>query len=301
MSLFDKSLNIGANAAKKVFTKAEPKFRFGGWQALGAQKRPIDDRTPEQLFATIDELAKKNPTIKKFEKEIKEMNPKYLSLAVDTMELASKRDFTMTDINMNKVIPNVGKSLLEHLLSIYPKASKENPKAMEFAQEVINNTDTLTSKYFLADMAGIFQSPKIAEHLDAMKPFVNEIAESTINGGYLGTFDKQVKFTDMIKSLLTPDVKPHKISLIRKLSDTVDRYTKPDDKVEIYIDKFVKSDTPTKQVEQNIANLANVLPAARQSGKNFDVVDYVNNNVNFVRAKQNIDINSLKNGNVKLG
>ena len=39
MSLFDKSLNIGANAAKKVFTKAEPKFRFGGWQALGAQKR----------------------------------------------------------------------------------------------------------------------------------------------------------------------------------------------------------------------------------------------------------------------
>lgn len=66
------------------------------------------------------------------------MNPKYLSLAVDTMELASKRDFTMTDINMNKVIPNVGKSLLEHLLSIYPKASKENPKAMEFAQEVIN-------------------------------------------------------------------------------------------------------------------------------------------------------------------
>ena len=134
-----------------------------------------------------------------------------------------------------------------------------------------------------------------------MKPFVNEIAESTINGGYLGTFDKQVKFTDMIKSLLTPDVKPKKISLCRKLRDTIVRYAKPDDKVRVYIDKFVKSDTPTKQVEQNIANLANVLPEARQSGKNFDVVDYVNNNVNFVRAKQNIDINSLKNGNVKLG
>ncbi len=301
MSLFDKSLNIGANVAKKTFTKAEPKFRFGGWQVAGAQKRPIDDRTPEQLFATIDELAKKNPVIKKFEKEIKEMNPKYLSLAVDTMELASKSDFTMTDINMNKVIPNVGESLLEHLLSVYPKASKENPKAMEFAQEVINNTDTLTSKYFLADMAGIFQSPKIAEHLDAMKPLVNEIAESTINGGYLGTFERQINFTNMIKSLLTPDVKPQKISLIRKLSDAVDRLTSADDKVEIFIDKFVKSDTPAKQVEINIANLANVLPSVRKSGKNFDVVDYVNNNVNFVRAKQNIDINSLKNGNIKLG
>ncbi len=301
MSLFDKSLNIGENAAKKVFTKAEPKSRFCGWELMAAQQRPIDDRTPEQLFATIDEYAKKNPVIKKFEKEIKEMNPKYLGLAVDTIELAARTNFAILNVNMNKVIPDLGKSLLEHLLSIYPKASRENPKAMEFAQEVINNTDTLTSKYFLADMAPIFEHPKFADHLEAIKPLVKDIAESTITAGPYVNLERQIKFTDMIKSLLAPDVKPKKISLCRKLRDTIERYAKPDDKVRVYIDKFVKSDTPTKQVEQNIANLANVLPAARQSGKNFDVVDYVNNNVNFVRAKQNIDINSLKNGNVKLG
>ena len=263
----------------KISEQAEPVFRFGGWEQLGAQVRPKDERSVEQLYATIDALAERNPSVKEFVKDLKSMNPKYLGLAADTMELGSRSEMLMTNIDMNKVSPQTGKSLLQHLLGIYPKASKENPQALDFAQEVINNTDTLTSKYFLADLNGIFEVPQAAKHLEALKPMIKPIAEATINGGYLGTFEKQKNFVNLINGILTPQAKPEKISLLPKLCEIVD---KAKGTYEIILNKFVQSNAPLRQVEQNLEILPRVLQNAEKQGKSIDIVDFVNNNVNLV-------------------
>ena len=262
-----------------VSKQAEPVFRFGGWEQLGAQVRPKDERTVEQLYATIDALAKRNPAVKEFVKDLKSMNPKYLNLAADTMELSSRSEMLMTDIDMNKVSPQTGKSLLQHLLGIYPKASKENPQALDFAQEVINNTDTLTSKYFLADLNEIFEVPQAAKHLEALKPMVKPIAEATINGGYLGTFEKQENFVSLLRGVLTPQAKPEKISLLPKLSEIADNAKGT---YKIVLNKFVQSNTPLRQVEENLEILPQVLQNAERQGKSIDIVDFANNNVNLV-------------------
>ena len=57
----------------------------------------------------------------------------------------------------------------EHLLSILPKASKENPKSLELAQEVIDNTDSITAKYapwygLISDINGLYPYA-ITEHV----------------------------------------------------------------------------------------------------------------------------------------
>ena len=261
------------------FVKEAPVFRFGGFEQLGAQVRPKDERTPAQMLATIDYFAQRNPVINKFMADIKEMNPKHLGLVADTVELASRQEMLMTDVDMLRV-SLTGKSLLEHLMSVYPKASKENPKAMEFAQEVINNTDTLASKYFLADMNGIFGCKEAAEHLDAIKPLIKPFAESTLKGGYLGTFEKEANFVGLIKGILTPQAKPEKIRLIPKLVEATDAAP---DKIncKIVLNKFAMSDTPIEQVKENIEILPAILKNSENIDKEIDVVDFVNKNVNL--------------------
>lgn len=278
--LFDRSPKLQNTVQEAV--KEIPVYRLCGMQRFGAHVRPKDTRTTGELLATIDALAERNPSVTEFVKEIKTMNPEHLGLAADTLELANCSEMLMssTNINMNKVAPQTGKSLLQHLLSIYPKASKENPKSIEFAQEVINNTDTLTSKYFLADCHGYFEVPQAAQHLEALKPMVRPFAEATLDGGYLGTFEKQKNFTDLIKGILTPKAKPEKISLMPNLYETVENVPKTNN-FRIVLNKFAESDAPIKQVKENIEVLPQVLQNAVSEGKKFDVVDFVNKNVNL--------------------
>lgn len=272
----------------------KPVFRFSGWEKLGAQTRPADTRTETQLLATIDALAEKNPSVKTFIKDLKEMPPKYLGLAADTMELASRREMLMTDIDMNEVSPQTGKTLLQYLLGVYPKAAKENPAAMDFTKAVINNTDTLTSKYYLADFSGIFNIPQAAKHLRALEPSIKDIADSTINKGYTGDFTPQKNFMNMIDSLIHPEAKPEKIALLKNLGNAADKIA--GEKNPVYVDRFTRSDAPLEQVKQNLARLSEGQKAAKAEGKTFDIVDFVNYNTNFAKARknQNVNLNGLK-------
>lgn len=248
------------------------------FSVLGAQVRPKDMRTRDELLATINHFALKNPEVKNFVKDLEKMDTKFLRLAADTMELASKKELLMTNINMNKKEASTGKSLLQYLLSVYPKAAKENPHSMELAQEVINNTDTLTSKYYLADFVKSFETPKYSQHYDAVRPMVKEIAEQTINGGYLGTFEKQKNFMDYIKILINDVAKPEKIRKLPQLTKAADEI--PGENV-LYLDNFVRSATPIERVEKNLKTVKDVGLLANAQGKTFDMVDFVNHNVNL--------------------
>ena len=272
MGIFSKANNV---------VKEAPVFRLfnSGFSTLGAQVRAKDTRTTEQLWATIDYFAQRNPAVQAFVKELKTMEPKHLGLVADTLELASREDMLMTNINMNKVSQETGKSLLQHLLSIFPKASKENPKSLELAQEVIDNTDSITAKYFLADCFGYFQAPQAAEHLAAIKPLIKPFAEQTLAGGYLGTFEKQANFTNLIKGLVTSQADPKKIALIPDVCKAIDKVPEAD--CYVSLNTIANSSTPIKQVKENIEVLPKVLENLPNKEKPFDVAGFINNNVNL--------------------
>ena len=164
--------------------KHTPVFRFGGFQVMGAHTKPLDTRTTEQLIENIEYFAERNPEVAQFKNELKSINPKHLGLVSDICELANKYEMLNTNIDMKKLVAN-GKSLFAALIEKLPKASKENPEALNFAQEVINQTDSTASKYFLASAVGMFDHPEAAKHLAAAKPIVKQLAEQTLSGGIL--------------------------------------------------------------------------------------------------------------------
>ena len=176
-----------------VGKELKPVLRFGGWQTIGAQTRPADTRTTAQLLENIEYFAQKNSAIAKFKDELKSVNPKHLGLVSDICELGSHNELMSQGIDMNTLKSNDGKSLLAYILEKLPKASKENPQAMEFTKEVIDHADTTASKYFLADFGGILGYPQAAKHLEATKPLVKDIAEETLNG-YKMDFENERKF-----------------------------------------------------------------------------------------------------------
>ena len=271
--------------------KHTPVFRFGGFQVMGAHTKPLDTRTTEQLIENIEYFAERNPEVAQFKNELKSINPKHLGLVSDICELANKYEMLNTNIDMKKLVAN-GKSLFAALIEKLPKASKENPEALNFAQEVINQTDSTASKYFLASAVGMFDHPEAAKHLAAAKPIVKQLAEQTLSGGYTMDYSKEKNFVDLIATLINRAAKPEKIALISKLSKAADKLPGENP---IYLN----SNAPLMQVEENLKQLPQMAKVLAKEGKPINIVDFVNHNVNFARAKQNIDIESLKNGNIK--
>lgn len=263
---------------------------------MGAQVRPQDTRTPAQIDATIDAsidtLAERIPELENFRKSLKQMAPIHRSLAADTLELASKfnTEFLMTSINMLEKSSKTGKSLLEALLEALPKASKENPASLDLTKEVINNTDTLTSKYFLVHLPDIIKRTDLAPLMDASRDMVKPIAEATINGGYLGTFEKQKSFMDYIGTLIfNKDIKPESIKLLRKIADAVDNIeTKKDVPIDFF--PFLRTSIPKAQAEMNLAKLPQAIIDAEKAGKDINATNFMMHNVNFVKPQKKIDL-----------
>ena len=245
---------------------------------MGAQVRPADTRTPGQVLATMEDLAKRNPDIAEFMTELKKMNPEHQKLAADTMELARMHEMLPTNINMNKKNPQTGKSILQAVLDILPKASKENPAVIDFTKEVINNTDTTTAKYFLSSFPDNALKSEFAEHIKASIPMVKDIAEQTLKGGYTMDFSKQQDFMDFITTLINRESKPEKIALLPKLTKVADEI--PGENM-LYLDSFIRSNTPVEQVEKNFETVKDVAEMMNKKGSSFDIVDFLNNNVNL--------------------
>lgn len=263
----------------------EDLYRFNsGWCKSGAQVRPKDTRTTKQLCTFIDGVAEKHPELKVFVEDLKKMNPKHLNLAADTMELATSHPLVASgmsvDMNIKRPLFN-NKSLTQTLLKAFPKASKENPQALEFMQEVINNTDRKTIEYVLYQLTNVLDKPELAEHLNAVKPLVKEIADKTIGTGFPRYgFEDQEKFMEFIRFLVNTDNNPQKISLFSNLLDVINKC--PANHVfSVDVGSFIKSKTPVEQVAKNLEILPEVANNAVRQNKTLNVVDFVNNNVNL--------------------
>ena len=280
-----------------VGKELKPVLRFGGWQTFGAQTRPADTRTTAQLLENIEYFAQKNSAIAKFKDELKSVNPKHLGLVSDICELGVCQEKRVQSININTLKLNDGKSLLAFILEKLPKASKENPQAMEFTKEVIDHADTTASKYFLADFGGILGCPQAAKHLEATKPLVKDIAEETLIG-YKMDFENERNFMTTIRTFVDPTAKPEKIAMVKEILKSVEALS---DRDMVHIDRFICSDAPAAQIRANVPQLKHASDMACKRGDWLNIDEFLTTNVNYAKAPQKVNIEAIKAGDVKLG
>ncbi len=277
MAFINKIVGGGAQLAEKV----KPSFRFGAWQQMGAFTREPDTRTTEQLLANIDYFAEKLPEVAQFKKELKTMKPQHLGLVSDICELGARMDMLNTNINIRKPASN-GKSLLAFLMEKLPKASKENPEMLNLAQEVINQTDTTASKYFLGSFAGVFEHPEAGRHLAATKPLVKDIAQATLRGGYTMDYSKEQKFVNVLSSYVNPSVNPEKIEIVNETLRTVDRLPESVN-LSCAVDgtAILNSKTPVGQMRENLETFSQIAEGLSQKTQEINLSDFVIRNVNL--------------------
>ena len=260
----------------------EPMFRFGGFEKMGAHVRAQDTRTTEQLLANIDYFAEKLPEVAKFKKELKAMAPEHLGLASDICELGSRKEMISAPIDIRQSAPNK-KSLLEFLMEKLPIASKENPEALNFSKEVINNTDTIASKYFLNSFAPIFEHPEASKHLSATKPLVKDIAEATLQGGFRMDYEKENNFVNSLWQFINPKVNPENIEVLDKTLKTVENLPKSCDKLNCIIDSdtIINSKIPSAKMKENLSTFTEIAENLSKQTNEVNLSDFMTKNVNL--------------------
>lgn len=252
-----------------------PLTRFDGFQNLGAFKRPNDTRTVDELRATIELWAKASSEVKEFLPQLDKMNPKHLGLVADTIELANRKALLPNDINL-KSQTSAGKTLLGVLLDIFPRASKNNPNSLDFAQEVINNTDAITSKFFLwQTTGGVLENTKVAEHFKVAKPLVEVFAKKSLEPPKIYTFENQEKFMTLVKSVIDEDADPKKVSLVK------DIYDKMNENGFLYLWDFVSGKAPIAKIEDNLSTLNKISEMFTKTRERLDVGEYLTKNTNL--------------------
>ena len=261
------------------FTTKEPQLTrrlfIGGFEQMGHVKREHDTRTTEQLLENIDYFAEKCPEVAQFKKELKEMNPKHLGLVSDICELANHHEFLNTAINIKKPANN-GKSLFQFLLEKLPIASKENPASLELSQEIINNTDATAAKYALGSLSPLYDCKEAAQHIEATIPLVSDIAEATLQGGYMMDYSKEQNFVRGISSLISPNVKLKKLQLLPQILKLAEK-SKATCQVDAF--PFVTNETPIETISRNIETFKSL--DANLEGKTVNLTEFIEKNVNI--------------------
>lgn len=254
-----------------------PLTRFGGgWQPMGAVKRPVDTRTAEELKETIRLWSLANKEVKEFLPHLKEIQDKHLGLVADTIEISLRRAMLPGDINLIEPVEENGKSILGMMLDTYRAASKENPEALDFAQEVINNTDTRTSKVFFIESAGgVLENKDFAKQFKAATPLVEIFAKQTLNTPNPYNFDNQKNFMTLVKYAVNEYANPEKISLVK------DFYNKIANKAYFNLFEFVANKAPVSKVEDNLNTVGQVADMFVREGKVLDAGKFVNRNTNL--------------------
>lgn len=265
----------------RKISSAAPKLRFNkGWNKTGTVTREKDTRTPEELLDTIEFLSSKSgKEVKQFFPEIKKMNPKYLGLVSDTLEFANSRSVILRVTNLNAKLPN-GKTVLTMLLPKFLKAAETDHKALDFAMDVINNTDRSASERFLTELAlsSDLENPAKSVIFDAARPMIKDVAHSTLKPPYIANNSLE-NFVSFIKLLTSDKAKPEKVRLFKDFSDFIDRTFKSNKRM--VVPDFIFSDVPDEKILDNMKTLSKLAPEIEKQNANVDVVDFVLKNTNL--------------------
>lgn len=276
MSVMNKIFGSGAKLARQAT------LRFAdGFSPMGVHIKAPDTRTTEQLLENIDYFADRLPEVARFRNELKSMNPKHLGLVSDICELGTRIEMLNTGINIRIPAEN-GKSLLEFLMEKLPKASKENPQMIEFAQEVINNTDSIASKYFLGSFAQVFEHPEAARHLEATRPLIKDIAEATLNGGYTMDFSKQQRFVNGLSKFINSSADPEKIKFIQRIIEATKKIPEHLN-LSCYINgpTIAYAEKSVPQMQENLDTFMQIAEGLSKKTSTVDLSEFLTRNVNL--------------------
>lgn len=277
MSFFSK---INASKAVETAKNVERNLTYrwgGGFEAMGHVKHPADTRTAQQIKDNLEIYAESIPEVKKFISELKSMPLEHQALASDVIERANRHEMLMTSINLKA--KKDGSSAFERLIEDIAAASKTNPEALGFLKTVMNNTDSLASKFTLYALSGgILKNNKLAGNFANSKALIPEIAEQTLSGGYLGTFEKENNFLNFIKILLNPASKPKNIELVADAQKVVGplENIKP-----INLDTFIQTEANAERIMDNITTIKQMDGLFKGKQNLLDTTDYLLNNVNM--------------------
>ena len=207
---------------------------------------------------------------------MKEIREKHLGLVADTIELSMRRAMLPNDINLIEPVEANGKSILGLMLDSYKVASTENPEALDFAQEVINNTDSRTAKvFFLESAGGVLENKDFSKQFKTATPLVEIFAKQTLNTPNPYSFDNQKNFMLLVKSVVNEKANPEKISLVK------DFYNKIANKAYFNLFEFVANKAPVSKVEDNLNTVEQVADMFVREGKVLDAGKFVNRNTNL--------------------
>lgn len=261
--------------------KITPKYRIAGdWNLMGAISRPLDKRSSKEIMDTVEFLASKiGNDVEQMLPEIKKMNTKHLGLVSDTFEIANMATFGPVNESLLGTLSN-GETVLHRLINKFIKASKNDHKALDFAQDIINNTDVRASKHFLLDLVSsdalenLASSPKF----DAARSMIPEIAKVTLKPPYFIN-DSLENFSIFIKSLTSEKANADKVKLLKPFSGFLEKKFKSDCQLDVI--KFVNSDVPNEKILDNMKSLGQMAEVIDKNGSNIDVVDFVTKNTNL--------------------
>lgn len=254
----------------------EPIKRFGGWQLMGFVKRPADTRTKTELLDTINAWAKIDENVKAFLPRLKNVEDKHLGLVADVIELSNHSSFIPKDFDL-KEQTCLCTSIPKLFLNAVSIVSKENPNVLDFTQEVINNTDTITAKHFLMHVTGeILFNKAVSEHFKAAKALVEPFAKHLLANPSPFARSAEDQFIGLIKMVVNEDVDAKKVSAL------ADAMKKVGDEAYFYVDEFVTSKVPSEKVEDNLTTLEQVAKLLNASEeKPMNAGEYLIRNTNL--------------------
>lgn len=261
--------------------KIIPKMRINGdWEQVGAISRPIDKRSSKEILDAVEFLASKGgKDLEELLPEIKKMNPKHLGLVSDTLEIANTMTFGPANESLLSTLSN-GETVLHRLINKFIKASKNDHKALDFAQDIINNTDVRASKHFLLDLVSsdALEDMALSPKFDAARAMVPEIAKVTLKPPYFIN-DSLRDFSIFIKSLTSKNANADKVKLLKPFAEFLEKNFKSTCQLDVI--KFVNSDVPNEKILDNMKALGQMAEVIDKNGSNIDVVDFVTKNTNL--------------------
>ena len=263
----------------KLFYKPRPTLKFAKDVGLGVCKREADTRTVKQLAVNIDYFAKKDALIGWHSGDLKDMPVEAQKFASDICEMACHSHISPSNRNMLEC-DQFGAKILHNLIGNLPELSKENPAAIRFGQEIINNLKAGSANHMMTVFSELFKVKEMAKHFDAAKGMVKHIAQEVFgdNSGF-SAFKQEDNFVKVMKTLLSPNADPKKVAMLPKAMELAQNT--PLDKVYINPVRLAHSDISAEKLSENLAAFEQLQEPLSHRTDCVNLTKFLENNTNL--------------------
>ena len=263
----------------RLFFRPKPTLKFAGETALGACTRKPDNRTLKQLTNNINYFSKKDQGIGWHSGDLKDMPLEAQKFASDLCEMACHGHISPQNRNMLEK-DKFGTKIIHKLIGHLPEIAKENPAAIRFGQEIINNLRPGTANHVLTALSDVFKFKGIGDRLDAVKGMIGHIAKEIFGSdGGCATFKQEGNFVKVLGALLDPKADTKKIAVLPKVMKVAENA--PLDKVYVNPVKLAHSSASAEKIQENLATFEQLQEPLSHRTDCFNLTKFLENNTNL--------------------